>query len=125
MAYRFANGIWVKQGTLDNTIEGKVVGDIELAFLGSVKLELQGNMLRELRGEKIRFENRAYDPSFARRHGSPTRTFTPAQYFEGFSRYQKGEVGNIYIDHRLHVHWFSDVEGECEFDLPKEACIVY
>lgn len=57
MAQKFGNARWVKEGFLDNRVEGCVVGRITFAVLGPVDLYLKGNFKGEIAGRAIRFKN--------------------------------------------------------------------
>ena len=61
MAQKFGNFRWVKEGFLDNRVEGSVVGRITFAVLGPVDLYLRGDFRGEIAGKAIRFRNTAFE----------------------------------------------------------------
>lgn len=61
MAQKFGNGRWVKDGFLDNRVEGTVVGTITFAAIGSVDLSLRGNFKGEIAGRLIQFRNSRFE----------------------------------------------------------------
>lgn len=61
MAQKFGNSRWVKEGWLDNRVEGCVVGRITFAVIGAVDLYLKGNCRGEIAGKAIRFSNPRFE----------------------------------------------------------------
>jgi hypothetical protein len=61
MSQKFGNSRWVREGFLDNRIEGSVIGRIHFAVIGSVDLYLQGNFKPDIAGQAIRFRNRRFE----------------------------------------------------------------
>ena len=88
---------------LDDTIEGKVVGEIEFAFLGIVRLELHGSMLSDLEGRNLSFENPTYSSEHVLHHGDCGKTSSAEQYFEDFDAEQRGFAGGIYLDQHFYL----------------------
>jgi hypothetical protein len=61
MAQKFGNSRWVKEGWLDNRVEGCVVGRITFAVIGTVDLYLKGDFRGEIAGKAIRFSNPKFE----------------------------------------------------------------
>jgi|SRR5688572_15740941 hypothetical protein len=61
MAQKFGNGRWVREGFLDNRLEGSVVGRIILAAVGPLDLYLTGNFKADIAGQVIQFRNSAFE----------------------------------------------------------------
>jgi hypothetical protein len=61
MAQKFGNSRWVKEGWLDNRVDGCVVGRITFAVIGEVDLYLKGNFRGEIAGKAIRFSNPRFE----------------------------------------------------------------
>ncbi|HJT21922.1 MAG TPA: hypothetical protein VJ746_15700 [Nitrospira sp.] len=61
MAQKFSNGRWVRDGFLDNRIEGTVVGRIVFAAIGSVDFYLKGNFKSDIAGQVIQFQNGRFE----------------------------------------------------------------
>ena len=61
MAQKFGNGRWVREGYLDNRVEGTVVGRIVFAAIGPVDLYLQGNFKTDIAGQVIQFRNSRFE----------------------------------------------------------------
>ena len=61
MAQKFGNGRWVREGFLDNRVEGTVVGRIVLAAVGPVDLYLKGNFKPDISGQLIQFRNSRFE----------------------------------------------------------------
>ena len=53
MAQKFGNGRWVREGFLDNRVDGTIVGRIVLAVVGPVDLYLRGNFKADIAGQVI------------------------------------------------------------------------
>jgi hypothetical protein len=61
MAQKFGNGRWVKEGFLDNRVEGTVVGTVTFAAIGAVDFYLRGNFRGEIAGCAIQFRNSRFE----------------------------------------------------------------
>jgi hypothetical protein len=61
MAQKFGNGRWVKEGWLDNRVDGCVVGRITFAAIGTVDVYLRGNCRGEIAGQAICFRNPRFE----------------------------------------------------------------
>ena len=61
MAQKFGNGRWVREGFLDNRVEGTVVGQVVFAVIGPVDFYLSGNFKPDIAGEVIRFRNNQFE----------------------------------------------------------------
>src|SRR5262249_49838833 len=61
MSQKFGNSRWVREGFLDNRVEGTVVGRIHFAVIGAVDLYLRGNFKPDIAGLAIRFRNRRFE----------------------------------------------------------------
>lgn len=61
MAQKFGNGRWVREGFLDNRVEGTVVGCVVFAVIGSVDFYLRGNFKPDIAGEVIQFRNGRFE----------------------------------------------------------------
>ncbi len=102
MAQKFGNFRWVKEGFLDNRVEGSVVGRITFAVLGPVDLYLRGDFRGEIAGKAIRFRNTAFEEDDLAGHAlgdleiplvgevslisfDPHPNLTPHPYIEWFS----------------------------------------
>jgi hypothetical protein len=120
MAQKFGNGRWVKEGFLDNRVEGTVVGRIEFAAIGAVEFYLTGNFKADIAGEVIRFRNRRFaDDDMA------------AQVLGDMENPQIGTVNLISFDPHPnlsphpYVEWFSGRDHHYRFELSLgEAWIV-
>ncbi len=74
------------EGVLDNTVPGKVTGWMRFAGIKEkVVFDLEGNFHRDIRGAKVRL----------RGDGESANTEESAKYMEGFSKLQKGNVGDM------------------------------
>lgn len=122
MVCRFGDYKWVQSGTLDNRELGRTTGTIQLASLGEVVLSLSGDMQGELRGQALTFTNPEYDPKHQFDHG-PYKS-TAKEYFDGFSKRQTGEVGDILIKPYLYIEWYSNENWRCVIELDREHCNV-
>ena len=120
MAQKFGNYRWVKDGFLDNRVEGSVVGRITLAVLGSVDLYLRGDFKGEIAGKAIRFRNSGFaDEDLA------------GQVLADFEIPQVGEVSLISFDpHPMlaphpYIEWFSIRKNHYRIELsPADAWIL-
>ena len=61
MAQKFGNGRWVREGFLDNRVEGTVVGRIVLAAVGPVDLYLTGDFKPDIAGQLVQFRNSRFE----------------------------------------------------------------
>ena len=99
---------YLKEGELDNTSPGKVIGWMSFAGMREkVTFELEGDFHRDIRGAKIRFvgEGRDEDPE-------------AAGYVKGLALTQTGKVGDItaglppqdYAEYP-YIEWYSEHNG--------------
>jgi hypothetical protein len=106
------------EGVLDNTVPGKVTGWMK--FIGkdeNVVFNLEGNFHRDIRGAKVRL----------RGDGESANTEESAKYMEGFSKLQKGNVGDMtagrepvdYVDYPC-FEWYSENNGRVVIELDRE-----
>jgi hypothetical protein len=106
------------EGVLDNTVPGKVTGWMK--FIGkdeNVVFNLEGNFHRDIRGAKVRL----------RGDGESANTEESAKYMEGFSKLQKGNVGDMtagrepvdYVDYP-YFEWYSENNGRVVIELDRE-----
>jgi hypothetical protein len=120
MAQKFGNGRWVREGFLDNRVEGIVVGRIVFAAIGPVDLYLNGNFKADIAGQVIQFRNGSFeDDEMA------------AQVIGDLENPQVGTVNLISFDPHPnlvphpYVEWFSARSNHYRFELkPEEAWIV-
>jgi len=120
MAQKFGNGRWVREGYLDNRVEGTVVGRIVFAAIGPVDLYLQGNFKTDIAGQVIQFRNSRFeDEDMA------------VQVIGDMESPQIGTVNLISFDPHPnlnphpYVEWFSTGNHHCRFELlAGEAWIV-
>jgi hypothetical protein len=120
MAQKFGNGRWVKEGFLDNRVEGTVVGRIDFAGIGPVNVYLKGNFKADIAGELIRFRNSRFeDDDMA------------AQVIGDMENPQIGTVNLISFDPHPnlvphpYVEWFSGGSNHYRFELSTgEAWVV-
>ena len=102
MAEKFGNSRWVKEGFLDNRVDGNVVGQITFAALGSVDVYLRGNCKGAIVGKAIRFRNSRFEDEELAGH-----------VLAEFEIPQVGEVSLIAFDpHPMlephpYIEWFS------------------
>ena len=61
MSQKFGNSRWVREGFLDNRVEGFVVGRILFAVIGAVDVYLRGNFKSDIAGQVIRFRNPRFE----------------------------------------------------------------
>lgn len=115
MAQKFGNGRWVKEGFLDNRIEGTVVGRITLAVLGTVDIFLKGDFRGEIAGKAFRFTNRKFEDDDTAGHA-----------LGDFEIPQVGEVSLISFDPHPnlaphpYIEWFSVNKNHYRFELATE-----
>jgi len=120
MAQKFGNGRWVREGFLDNRVEGTVVGQVVFAVIGSVDFYLQGNFKPDIAGEVIRFRNgRFEDDDMA------------GQIIGDMANPQIGTVNLISLDPHPnlephpYVEWFTLRKDHYRFELsPGEAWVL-
>ena len=114
---------YLKEGELDNTVPGKVTGWIQFVGMkGKVTFELEGDFHRDIRGAKIHFTGEGSDDD-------PEA----AQYMDGFSRNQKGKVGDItagmppydYTEGMPYVEWYGEDNGRVVLELePNQVDVI-
>lgn len=120
MAQKFGNSRWVRDGFLDNRIEGTVVGTITFAVIGSVDLYLRGNCRGEIAGRVIQFRNSRFnDDDLA------------GQIIGDMENPQIGDVNLISFDPHPnltphpYIEWFSTRKNHYRIELdPNDAWIV-
>jgi len=120
MAQKFGNGRWVREGFLDNRVEGTVVGRIVLAAVGAVELYLKGDFKPDIAGQLIQFRNSRFeDDELA------------GQVIGDLENPQVGTVNLISLDPHPnliphpYVEWFSSGSNHYRFELqPEDAWIV-
>jgi hypothetical protein len=120
MAQKFGNGRWVKEGYLDNRVEGCVVGRITFAVIGSVDLYLTGNCRGEIQGKAIRFCNSRYEDDDVAGH-----------VIGDMENPQVGSVNLISFDPHPnlqphpYIEWFSERKEHYRIELaPEEAWVL-
>ena len=105
------------EGVLDNTQNGKVTGWMRFAGMdGKVVFDLEGNFHRDIRGAKVRLygDGEAADPKES------------AEYMKGFSKLQKGNVGDMtsgrepadYVNYG-YFEWYSESNGRVVIELDR------
>ena len=106
------------EGTLDNTVPGKVTGWMKFAGMDEkVVFDLEGNFHRDIRGAKVRL----------RGDGESADAVQAGKYLEGFSTVQKGKVGDMtagrepvdYVNYG-YFEWFGDKNGRVVIELEPE-----
>jgi hypothetical protein len=120
VAQKFSNGRWVREGFLDNRIEGTVIGRIVFAAIGPVDFYLKGDFKSDIAGEVIQFRNgRFEDDDMA------------AQVIGDMENPQLGTVNLISFDPHPnlgphpYIEWFSFRSDHYRFELgADEAWIV-
>jgi hypothetical protein len=120
MAQKFGNGRWVREGFLDNRVEGTIVGRIVFAVIGPVDVYLRGNFKPDILGQVIQFRNRRFeDEDFA------------GQVLGDMENPQIGDVNLISFDPHPnlvphpYIEWFSARKKHYRIELePEEAWIV-
>jgi hypothetical protein len=120
MAQKFGNGRWVREGFLDNRIEGTVVGRVVFAVIGPVDFYLRGNFKPDIAGEVIRFRNSRFeDDEMA------------GQVIGDMESPQIGTVNLISLDPHPnlephpYVEWFTLKKEHCRFELsPGDAWVL-
>ena len=103
------------EGVLDNTVPGKVTGWMRFAGMDEkVVFNLEGNFHRDIRGAKVRLCG----------DGESADTKESAKYLEGFSKLQKGNVGDMtagrepvdYVNYP-YFEWYGDDNGRVVIEL--------
>lgn len=120
MAQKFGNGRWVREGFLDNRVDGTIVGRIVFAVVGPVDLYLRGNFKADIAGQVIQFRNpRFEDEDIA------------GQVIGDMENPQTGDVNLISFDPHPnlaphpYIEWFSARKNHYRIELePGEAWIV-
>ena len=120
MAQKFGNGRCVREGFLDNRVDGTIVGRIVLAVIGPVDLYLRGNFKADIAGQVIQFRNpRFEDEDIA------------GQVIGDMENPQVGDVNLISFDPHPnlaphpYIEWFSARKNHYRIELePGEAWIV-
>jgi hypothetical protein len=120
MAQKFGNGRWVREGFLDNRIEGTVVGTVTFAVIGAVDVYLRGNFRGEIAGRVIQFRNSRFEDDDLAGH-----------ILGDLENPQMGEVNLISFDPhpnltpRPYIEWFSLRKNHYRIELdPSDAWIV-
>jgi hypothetical protein len=120
MAQKFGNGRWVREGFLDNRVDGTIVGRIVFAVVGPVDLYLRGNFKADIAGQVIQFRNpRFEDEDIA------------GQVIGDMENPQVGDVNLISFDPHPnlaphpYIEWFSARKNHYRIELePADARIV-
>jgi len=120
MAQKFGNGRWVKEGFLDNRVDGTIVGQIVFAVVGPVDVYLRGNFKADIAGQVIQFRNRRFeDEDLA------------GQVIGDMENPQIGDVNLISFDPHPnliphpYIEWFSTRKNHYRIELePADAWIV-
>ncbi|HKP00148.1 MAG TPA: hypothetical protein VJU02_00820 [Nitrospiraceae bacterium] len=120
MAQKFGNGRWVREGFLDNRVDGTIVGRIVFAVVGSVDVYLRGNFKPDIAGEIIQFRNpRFEDEDLA------------GQVIGDIENPQIGDVNLISFDPHPnlvphpYIEWFSARKNHYRIELePSDAWII-
>jgi len=103
------------EGELDNTVQGKVTGWMRFAGVDEkVVFDLEGDFHRDIRGAKVRLHG----------DGESANTEESAKYMEGFSKLQKGNVGDMtagrepqdYVNYG-YFEWYGDDNGRVVIEL--------
>jgi len=103
------------EGVLDNTVPGKVTGWMRFTGMKEkVVFDLEGDFHRDIRGAKVRLCG----------NGESANTEESAKYMEGFSKLQKGNVGDMtagrepadYVTYP-YFEWYGDDNGRVVIEL--------
>ncbi|MDD5135553.1 MAG: DUF2958 domain-containing protein [Phycisphaerae bacterium] len=103
------------EGILDNTVPGKVTGWMRFTGIkDKVIFDLEGDFHRDIRGAKVRL----------RGDGESANAEESARYMEGFSKLQKGNVGDMtagrepadYVNYG-YFEWYGDDNGRVVIEL--------
>ena len=120
MAQKFGNGRWVKEGFLDNRVEGTIVGRVVFAAVGPVEFFLKGDFKPDIAGEVIQFRNSRFEDDE-----------TAAQVIGDMEIPQIGTAYVISLDPHPnlvphpYVEWFTLRKNHYRFELnPDDAWIV-
>lgn len=120
MAQKFGNGRWVREGFLDNRVEGTVVGQVVFAVIGSVDFYLHGNFKPDIAGEVIRFRNGRFEDDDV-----------AGQIIGDMANPQIGTVNLISLDPHPnlephpYVEWFTLRKDHYRFELsPGDAWVL-
>ncbi|OQW51335.1 MAG: hypothetical protein A4C66_01225 [Nitrospira sp. HN-bin3] len=112
MAQKFGNGRWVREGFLDNRMDGTVVGQVVFAGVGPVDFYLRGNFKPDIAGEVIRFSNSRFEDDE-----------TAGHVIGDMANPQIGTVNLISLDPHPnlephpYVEWFTLNEDHFRFQL--------
>lgn len=106
------------EGVLDNTVPGKVSGWMRFAGMKeNIVFDLEGDFHRDIRGAKVRL----------RGDGESVNPEESAKYMEGFSKLQKGNVGDMTAGLPPHDYttypyfeWYGDDNGRVVIELEPE-----
>lgn len=113
MAWRPAK--YLLEGELDSTVLGKVTGWMRFAGMDEkVVFDLEGDFHRDIRGAKVRL----------RGDGESVNPEESAKYLEGFSKLQKGNVGDMtagrepsdYVNYP-YFEWYGEDNGRVVMEL--------
>ena len=120
MAQKFGNFRWVKEGFLDNRVDGSVVGRVTFAVLGQVDIYLKGDFKGEIAGKAIRLRNSTFEEDEMAGHA-----------LGDFEDPQVGEVSLISFDPHPnlaphpYIEWFSINKNHYRIELsPGDAWIL-
>jgi hypothetical protein len=120
VAQKFGNSRWVRDGWLDNRVEGCVVGRITFAVIGAVDLYLKGDFRGEIAGKAIRFRNPKFEDDDLAGH-----------VIGDLENPQVGEVNLISFDPHPnlaphpYIEWFSIRKNHYRIELqPQDARIL-
>jgi len=103
------------EGILDNTVPDKVTGWMRFTGKkGKVVFDLDGDFHRDIRGAKVRLHG----------DGKSANTEESSRYLKGFSKLQKGNVGDMtagrepadYVKYP-YFEWYSDDNGRVVIEL--------
>ena len=109
----------VIEGILDNSVLGKVTGWMKFAGKNEkVVFDLEGDFHRDIRGAKVRL----------RGDGESANQEESARYMEGFSKLQKGNVGDMtaglppydYTKDSGYFEWYGDDNGRVVIELEQD-----
>src|SRR5262245_8486389 len=120
MAQKFGNGRWVREGVLDNRIEGTIVGRSVFAVIGPSDMLLRGNLQADIAGQVIQFRTPGLeDEALA------------GQAMDDLQSPQNGDVNLISFDPHPNLaphpyfEWFSLRKNHYRFELePADAWII-
>ena len=105
------------EGVLDNTVPDKVTGWMQFAGMKEkVLFDLEGNFHRDIRGAKVRLHG----------DGESANIEESEKYMEGFSKRQKGNVGDMTAGREpcdygapgnAYIEWYSEDNGRVVIEL--------